>query len=148
MSLNHYVTLGRSGLRVSPLCLGTMTFGTAWGWGTGEDVSRQVFDRYVEAGGNFFDTADGYTNGKSEEMLGKFIRESKLRDRAVLATKFTFNNDPKNPNGGGNGRKNLYRSLEGSLLRLNTDYVDLYWLHAWDMVTPIEEGGDRKSTRL
>lgn len=139
MSLNQYVTLGRSGLRVSPLCLGTMTFGTEWGWGTAEDISRQVFDRYVDAGGNFFDTADAYTNGKSEEMLGKFIRERGLRHRAVLATKFTFNTDPNNPNGGGNGRKNLYRSLEGSLRRLNTDYVDLYWLHAWDLVTPIEE---------
>jgi aryl-alcohol dehydrogenase-like predicted oxidoreductase len=139
MSLNNYITLGRSGLRVSPLCLGTMTFGTEWGWGTAEDISRQVFNRYADAGGNFFDTADGYTNGKSEELLGKFIRERGLRDRAVVATKFTFNNDPNNPNGGGNGRKNIYRSLEGSLRRLQTDYVDLYWLHAWDLVTPIEE---------
>src|SRR5512134_3402044 len=94
MNMKGYVTLGRSGLRVSPLCLGTMTFGTEWGWGTEEDVSRALFDRYLEAGGNFLDTADGYTGGKSEEMLGKFIGERRLRDRVVLATKFTFNADP------------------------------------------------------
>ena len=139
MKLNEYTTLGRSGLRVSPLCLGTMTFGTEWGWGAEENVSRALFDRYIEAGGNFIDTADGYTVGKSEEMVGKFIAEQKLRDRVVLATKFTFNAEAGNPNGGGNGRKNIYRALEGSLRRLQTDYVDLYWLHAWDMVTPIEE---------
>jgi len=139
MHLNEYTTLGRSGLRVSPLCLGTMTFGTEWGWGAEESVSRQLLDRYVEAGGNFIDTADGYTLGKSEEMLGKFIGERKLRDRIVLATKFTFNADPANPNAGGNGRKNIHRALEGSLRRLQTDYIDLYWLHAWDTVTPVEE---------
>ena len=98
MRMNEYITLGRSGLRVSPLCLGTMTFGTEWGWGSEESVSRQVFDHYLEAGGNFIDTADAYTAGKSEEMLGKFIAERKLRDRVVLATKFTFNTDPTNPN--------------------------------------------------
>lgn len=138
-SMKEYVTLGRSGLRVSPLCLGTMTFGTEWGWGTEEDVSRAIFNRYIEAGGNFLDTADGYTGGKSEEMLGMFIGERRLRDRVVLATKFTFNADPGNPNAGGNGRKNIYRALEGSLRRLQTDYIDLYWLHAWDTVTPVEE---------
>jgi aryl-alcohol dehydrogenase-like predicted oxidoreductase len=139
MRLNEYTTLGRSGLRVSPLCLGTMTFGTEWGWGAEENVSRQLLDLYLEAGGNFIDTADGYTLGKSEEMLGKFIAERKLRDRIVLATKFTFNADPANPNAGGNGRKNIHRALEGSLRRLQTDYIDLYWLHAWDTVTPVEE---------
>jgi len=139
MPLNEYTTLGRSGLRVSPLCLGTMTFGTEWGWGAEESVSRQLLDRYLEAGGNFIDTADGYTGGKSEEMLGKFMAESKLRDRVVLATKFTFSADPANPNAGGNGRKNIHRALEGSLRRLQTDYIDLYWLHAWDTVTPVEE---------
>lgn len=139
MRLNDYTTLGRSGLRVSPLCLGTMTFGTEWGWGAEEDVSRSLFERYISAGGNFIDTADGYTGGKSEEMVGKFIAEKKLRDRVVLATKFTFNVDPGNPNAGGNGRKNIYRALEGSLRRLRTDYIDLYWLHAWDTVTPVEE---------
>jgi aryl-alcohol dehydrogenase-like predicted oxidoreductase len=139
MRLNDYITLGRSGLRVSPLCLGTMTFGTELGWGSEEDVARAVFDHYIDAGGNFVDTADGYTGGKSEEMLGKFIAERRLRDRVVLATKFTFNGDAANVNAGGNGRKNIYRALEGSLRRLQTDYVDLYWLHAWDTVTPVEE---------
>jgi aryl-alcohol dehydrogenase-like predicted oxidoreductase len=139
MGMNEYITLGRSGLRVSPLCLGTMTFGTQWGWGAEEAVSRQLLDRYLEAGGNFLDTADGYTGGRSEEMLGKFIAERKLRDRVVLATKFTFSADPSNPNAGGNGRKNIHRALEGSLRRLQTDYLDLYWLHAWDSATPVEE---------
>jgi aryl-alcohol dehydrogenase-like predicted oxidoreductase len=139
MSLKQYVTLGRSGLRVSPLALGTMTFGTEWGWGSEPVVARQVFDGYIEQGGNFIDTADGYTNGKSEELLGHFIAERGLRERLVLATKFTFNADPVNPNAGGNGRKNIYRALEGSLRRLKTDYIDLYWMHVWDMVTPVEE---------
>ena len=139
MRLNEYKTLGRSGLRVSPLCLGTMTFGTEWGWGAEENVSRSLFDRYMEAGGNFIDTADGYTGGKSEEMVGKFIADKSLRDRVVLATKFTFNQEAGNPNAGGNGRKNIYRALHGSLRRLQTDYIDLYWLHAWDTVTPVEE---------
>ena len=139
MSLKDYVTLGRSGLRVSPLCLGTMTFGTAWGWGADEQTSRAVFTRYVEAGGNFIDTADGYTGGESEQLVGKFIAERGLRDALVLATKFTFNARPGDPNAGGNGRKNIYRALEGSLRRLQTDYIDLYWLHAWDTVTPVEE---------
>jgi len=116
-----------------------MTFGTEWGWGTEEDISRAIFGRYIEAGGNFLDTADLYTAGKSEEMLGQFVKDGGLRDRLVIATKFTFNGDKGNPNGGGNGRKNLYRALEGSLRRLKTDYIDLYWLHAWDTVTPVEE---------
>lgn len=139
MNMHDYLTLGRSGLRVSPLCLGTMTFGTEWGWGSSEETAKAMFDTYVEAGGNFIDTADGYTGGKSEEMLGKFIREQKLRDRIVLATKFTFNQEQGNPNAGGNGRKNAFRALETSLRRLQTDYIDLYWMHAWDMVTPVAE---------
>lgn len=139
MSLKQYVTLGRSGLRVSPYSLGTMTFGTEWGWGSEESDARAVFNGYIDAGGNFLDTADGYTMGKSEQLVGKFITERNLRDRVVLATKFTFNADPSNPNAGGNGRKNIYRALEGSLRRLQTDYIDLYWLHVWDMVTPVEE---------
>lgn len=139
MRLNEYTTLGRSGLCVSPFCLGAMTFGTEWGWGADEKISRSLFDRYLEAGGNFIDTADGYTRGKSEEMLGQFIGDRALRDKIVLATKFTFNGDPTNPNAGGNGRKNIYRALEGSLRRLQTDYIDLYWLHAWDTITPVEE---------
>jgi len=138
-NLNDYVTLGRSGLRVSPLCLGTMTFGNEWGWGSEEQTARAVFDRYIDAGGNFIDTADLYTGGHSEELLGKFIGEGALRDRVVLATKFTFNAEPGNPNAGGNGRKNIYRALESSLRRLQTDYIDLYWLHAWDTITPVEE---------
>jgi len=137
-SLTDYITLGRSGLRVSPVCLGTMTFGNDWGWGSEENVARDVFYRYVERGGNFIDTADGYTQGHSEELVGKFIGEYG-RDKVVLATKFTFNAEPGNPNAGGNGRKNIYRALHGSLKRLNTDYIDLYWLHAWDIVTPAEE---------
>jgi aryl-alcohol dehydrogenase-like predicted oxidoreductase len=138
-NLNDYVTLGRSGLRVSPLCLGTMTFGNEWGWGSEEQTARAVFDRYLDAGGNFIDTADLYTEGHSEELVGKFISDRALRDRVVLATKFTFNAEPGNPNAGGNGRKNIYRALESSLRRLQTDYIDLYWLHAWDTMTPVEE---------
>lgn len=138
-SLTEYALLGRSGLRVSPLCLGTMTFGTEWGWGSPLETARALFVRYLEAGGNFVDTADGYTNGTSEEMVGRFLKETKSRDRVVLATKFSFNGEAGNPNAGGNGRKNVYRALEGSLRRLGTDYVDLYWLHAWDGLTPVEE---------
>lgn len=139
MKTQEYVTLGRSGLRVSPFTLGTMTFGTEWGWGSEESTARNIFDHYLEAGGNVLDTADGYTNGKSEELLGKFIKETGFRDRIVLATKFTFSSNPANPNAGGNGRKNIYRALHGSLQRLKTDYIDLYWLHAWDTITPVEE---------
>jgi aryl-alcohol dehydrogenase-like predicted oxidoreductase len=138
-SLSQYYLLGRGGLRVSPLCLGTMTFGTEWGWGSPAETARRIFDRYLEAGGNFIDTADGYTNGKSEELVGQFLKDGGRRDRVVLATKFSFNAAPGDPNAGGNGRKNIYRALEGSLRRLQTDYVDLYWLHAWDGLTPVEE---------
>ncbi len=116
-----------------------MTFGTEWGFGSEEPVCRQIFNEYVDAGGNFVDTADGYSNGHSEEMIGRFVADRRLRDRLVIATKFTFSADPANPNAGGNGRKNIYRALQGSLRRLRTDYVDLYWVHAWDRVTPAEE---------
>jgi aryl-alcohol dehydrogenase-like predicted oxidoreductase len=139
MKLNEYVTLGRSGLRVSPLTLGTMTFGTEWGTGADEKGSRAIFDAYLDRGGNTIDTADGYTKGTSETMLGKFITDAKNRDKLVLNTKFTFNGTQGNPNTGGNGRKNIYRALESSLKRLQTDFIDLYWLHAWDTVTPVEE---------
>ena len=139
MQLAEYVTLGRSGLKVSPLCLGTMTFGENWGWGSSEETAHTMFNSYIEKGGNFIDTADGYTDGKSEELVGKFVKEGKLRDDVVLATKFTFNAKKGNPNAGGNGRKNIYRALEGSLKRLQTDYIDFYWLHTWDKVTPVEE---------
>jgi aryl-alcohol dehydrogenase-like predicted oxidoreductase len=138
MSLSDYITLGRSGLRVSRFCLGTMTFGNSQ-WGTDEDTSRAIFNRYLEVGGNFIDTADGYAGGKSEELLGKFVGERQLRDRVVIATKFTSNAEPGNPNAGGNGRKNIYRALEASLRRLNTDYLDLYYQHVWDLTTPLEE---------
>lgn len=137
--MKDYVTLGRSGLRISPLCLGTVTFGLEWGWGIDEITSRAIFDDYLESGGNFIDTSDSYTNGTSEKWLGKFVNERGLRDRVVIGTKFTANTDADNPNAGGNGRKNIYRALEGSLCRLKTDYIDLYWMHSWDTVTPLEE---------
>lgn len=137
MDLTSYTTLGRSGLRVSPLCLGTMTFGTDRG--VDEKTCRAMFDHFVDAGGNFIDTADNYTNGQAEELLGRFIAERQLRDRIVLATKYTFNAEEGNPNAGGNGRKNLFRALDASLRRLKTDYIDLYYLHVWDLVTPAEE---------
>jgi len=139
MALDQYYTLGRSGLRVSRLALGTMTFGDDWGWGAAEDTARAMFDRYLDAGGNFVDTADLYTEGTSETMLGKFIEQTGTRDRVVLATKFSYNAQPGNPNAGGNGRKNILRAVEGSLRRLRTDYIDLYLLHTWDRVTPAEE---------
>jgi len=135
--LSDYALLGGSGLRVSALCLGTMTFGTEWGWGSPAKTAQAVLERYLEAGGNFVDTADGYTNGTSESLLGGFLKGR--RDRVVLATKFTFNAFPGDPNAGGNGRKNILRALDASLKRLQTDYIDLYWLHAWDTVTPVEE---------
>jgi aryl-alcohol dehydrogenase-like predicted oxidoreductase len=139
MSLTTYYTLGRSGLRVSRLAIGTMTFGTEWGWGADENTARQLFNTYVDAGGNFIDTADLYTNGTSETWIGKFISERSLRDRMVITTKFTYNAEPGNPNAGGNGRKNILRAVEGSLKRLGTDYIDLYMLHTWDTITPAEE---------
>jgi aryl-alcohol dehydrogenase-like predicted oxidoreductase len=138
MSLKHYRALGRSGLVVSPAALGAMTFGRD-GWGSSDDVSGAVFDAYVEAGGNFIDTAEVYGAGRSEELVGKFVAERKLRDRMVIATKFGWNGDPGNPNYGGNGAKNMLRAVEGSLRRLRTDYIDLYWLHVWDTLTPVEE---------
>jgi aryl-alcohol dehydrogenase-like predicted oxidoreductase len=143
--LNEYVTLGRSGLAVSPVCLGTMTFGNPR-WGSSDEESRRIFDCYIQEGGNFVDVADVYEGGKSEEVLGAFIADSKLRDQMVVATKFTFGAQEGNPNAGGNGRKNIYRALEGSLRRLHMDYVDLYWMHVWDMVTPVEEVVDTLST--
>ncbi|MBC7647474.1 MAG: aldo/keto reductase [Pseudopedobacter sp.] len=138
MSLTHFRTLGRSGLIVSPLALGTMTFGNS-SWGSPDQVSQSIFNHYVDAGGNFIDTADIYSSGRSEELIGGYVAEQKLRDRVVLSSKFSFNAQRGNPNAGGNGRKNIHRALEGSLKRLKTDYLDLYWLHFWDMITPIEE---------
>lgn len=137
MSLADYRTLGRSGLVVSPLALGTMTFGTAR-WGSGEDGSRAVFNAYVEAGGNFVDTADVYSGGRSEAMLGGFIAERGLRDQVVVATKAGFAAG-EGPHAGGSGARHLHAALDGSLRRLRTDHVDLFWLHVWDSVTPAEE---------
>ena len=132
-----YHLLGKSGLRVSELCLGAMTFGEEWGWGASKEESHKIFNAYVDAGGNFIDTANNYTGGTSEKYVGEFI--SGDRDRFVLATKYTSNTRRGDPNAGGNHRKNIAQSLEASLKRLNTDYIDLYWVHAWDPLTPIEE---------
>jgi aryl-alcohol dehydrogenase-like predicted oxidoreductase len=137
LRLDHYRLLGRSGLRVSPLCLGTMTFGTDWGWGADEDTSRAIFDAYASRGGNFIDTANFYTRGTSERLVGRFIAAE--RDRFVLATKYTLNMNPGDPNAGGNHRKCMVRAVEASLRRLGTDYIDLYWLHVWDDTTPVDE---------
>jgi aryl-alcohol dehydrogenase-like predicted oxidoreductase len=133
----RYKLLGRSGLRVSQLALGTMTFGEGWGWGSSFDESKKVFEAYAQAGGNFIDTANRYTDGTSEQYLGEFIREE--REHFVLATKYTLSGKTKNPNASGNHRKNLVQALAASLKRLNTDYIDLYWVHAWDFTTPLEE---------
>lgn len=133
----RYKLLGRSGLRVSELCLGTMTFGQGREWGADALSSRAVFDRYVEAGGNFFDTAPGYQDGASEEMLGEFVGSE--RDRFVIATKFSLSGRAGDPNGSGNGRKSIVQALEASLKRLRADHVDVYWMHAWDGITPEEE---------
>jgi aryl-alcohol dehydrogenase-like predicted oxidoreductase len=133
----HYKLLGNTGLRVSELCLGAMTFGEDWDWGANRETSQAMFEAFAEAGGNFIDTANVYTNGTSEKMLGEFVGLE--RDRFVIATKYTVVTHPNDPNSSGNQRKNLMRSLEASLKRLNTDYIDLYWVHMWDTVTPVEE---------
>ena len=139
MTLTSFRTLGRSGLVVSPLALGTMTFGNA-SWGSSDDVSKDVFNAYVDAGGNFIDTADVYAKGRSEELVGGYVAARSLRDRLVLATKSSFHfGEAGNVNAGGNGAKHMQRALEGSLKRLGTDYIDLYWMHVWDRVTPVEE---------
>src|SRR5918992_6258890 len=133
----RYKLLGRSGLRVSEVALGTMTFGDAWGWGAQKYESRRIFDAFLDAGGNFVDTACNYTDGQSEEFLGEFLGQG--RDRVVLATKYTLTAQRDDPNAGGNSRKSMVRALEASLRRLRTDYVDLLWLHMWDGMTPVEE---------
>src|SRR6201995_2047637 len=140
MPLDHYVTLGRSGLRVSPLCLGAMTFGEDLGWGSSVEESQQIMDRYIELGGNFIDTANFYTRSHSEKIIGDHIgRHPARRDRLVIATKFSGNLYPGDPNGGGSGRESVVSPCENSLRRLQTDYIDLYWLHNWDVHTPIDE---------
>ena len=137
LSLTDYRLLGRSGLRVSPLSLGTMTFGADWGWGADEAESRRIFDLYVDRGGNFVDTANLYTNGTSETLVGRFAEGR--RDRLVIATKYGLTTNPEDPNASGNSRKNLVQSVEASLRRLKTDRIDLMYLHAWDATTPVEE---------
>jgi aryl-alcohol dehydrogenase-like predicted oxidoreductase len=140
MPLNHYVSLGNSGLRVSPFCLGAMTFGEDWGFGSDEKESTQILDRFIELGGNFIDTANVYTKGHSEKILGDHIgRHPSRRDRVVIATKFFGNMYSGDPNGGGASRKSITSACEQSLRRLQTDYIDLYWMHCWDRFTPIEE---------
>lgn len=136
----RYKRLGNSGLRVSELALGTMTFGTTWGWGADKATSRQIFDAYVAAGGNFIDTSNNYTNGVSEQFVGEFIADA--RDQFVVATKYTLrleDGNAQNFNEGGNSRKSMIRSVENSLRRLNTEYIDLLYLHMWDFMTPVEE---------
>ena len=135
--MNDFRTLGRSGLVVSPMALGAMTFGPQR-WGTDDQGSKAVFDAFIDAGGNFLDTAETYSGGQSETLVGRFIAERKLRDKVVLATKFGWAG-PDGPNTGGNGAKNIRRAVEGSLQRLGSDWIDLYWLHVWDTVTPVEE---------
>lgn len=136
----RYKLLGRSGLRVSELALGTMTFGEDWGWGADRAESLKIFNAFAEAGGNFVDTAVNYTNGSAEAFVGDFIQTD--RDYFVVATKYTLrdnNNNKKDPNAGGNHRKHMLKQVETSLKRLQTDYIDLYYLHMWDFMTPLEE---------
>ena len=137
MALTDYRTLGRSGLVVSPLALGTMTFGVER-WGMARPEAAAVFDAYVEAGGNLVDTADVYAGGRSEEMLGAIIAERGIRERLVIATKSGFATC-SGPQAGGNGATHIHAALEGSLRRLGVDYIDLYWIHVWDSLTPPEE---------
>jgi aryl-alcohol dehydrogenase-like predicted oxidoreductase len=140
MSLDQYVMLGNSGLRVSPFCLGAMTFGEDWGWGSSVAESEGIIARFIDRGGNFIDTANVYTKGHSEKIIGDYIaRDRQRRDRIVIATKFYGNLYTGDPNGGGASRKAIAASCEQSLRRLQTDYIDLYWMHSWDKFTPIEE---------
>ena len=133
----RYKLLGRSGLRVSELCLGTMSFGEEVGWGASKQECDRMLKAYAEAGGNFLDTADKYTGGTSERYVGELIAAE--RDRWVLATKYTLSRDQRDPNGAGNHRKSLVNALDASLRRLGTDYVDVLWVHMWDYVTPVDE---------
>src|ERR1700722_8053444 len=132
-----YRLLGNSGLRVSEICLGTMTFGEDWGWGAAKDEARKMYDAYREAGGNFIDTANIYTLGSSEKFVGEFMRDH--RDSMVIATKYTNAMPGNDAHAGGNHPKNSFQAVDASLKRLGTDYIDLYWLHIWDQITPVEE---------
>jgi aryl-alcohol dehydrogenase-like predicted oxidoreductase len=132
--------LGRSGLRVSDICLGTMSFGERWGFGADPATSHEILDAFAEAGGNFLDTANKYHGGETEEIVGDWLRGAVgRRDRTVLATKYTLSMDHTDPNASGNHRKNLVHSVEASLERLQTNYIDLLWVHAYDQHTPHEE---------
>lgn len=133
----RYKLLGHSGLRVSELCLGSMTFGEDWGWGGSYDESRKMFDTFAAAGGNFIDTANLYTNGTSEKYVGEFVAGD--RNKWVVATKYSMNTGNGEINTFGNHRKNMIQAVEASLKRLNMEYIDLLWLHAWDFTTPVEE---------
>lgn len=133
----RYKLFGYTGLRVSELCLGTMTFGENWGWGSGRQEARAVFDAFLDAGGNFFDTADMYTAGESERLLGEFVRGQ--RERCVVATKYSAVREADHPLASGNSRKHLVDAVHGSLQRLGTDYIDMLWVHCWDFMTPVEE---------
>ncbi|MDJ0395544.1 aldo/keto reductase [Rhodococcus sp. G-MC3] len=136
-TLDEYRLLGRSGLRVSPFSLGAMTFGDAWGWGADKATSRRIFDAYLEAGGNCVDTANIYTDGQSEQYIGEFVRGR--RESVVIATKYAGTRNPLDPNAGGGNRKSLIASVEASLRALGTDYIDLFYLHVWDGLTPADE---------
>ncbi|MCE6987997.1 aldo/keto reductase [Dyadobacter sp. CY323] len=133
----NYRVLGKCGLRVSEFCLGTMTFGTDWGWGADKVTSKQIFDAFVNAGGNFFDTANRYTNGTSEQWLGEFVKPD--RHSHVIGTKYSLKDRAGDLNFSGNHRKNMIRSLEESLKRMDTDFIDILWLHSWDFTTSVEE---------
>ncbi|MCB0210954.1 MAG: aldo/keto reductase [Anaerolineae bacterium] len=133
----RYKLLGKTGLRVSELCLGAMIFGDDRRFGASAEESRKIFDAFVEAGGNFIDTANYYAKGMSERLIGDFVQQD--RDRFVIATKYTLTQRADDPNGGGNHRKSMVQSVEASLKQLNVEYIDLYWLHAWDFLTPVEE---------
>lgn len=133
----NYQLLGKSGLRVSELSLGTMTFGDEWGWGASKDECKKMYEAYRNAGGNFIDTANRYTEGTSEKIVGELIAHD--RESIVLGTKYTLKMKDNDPNWSGNHRKNMVQSLNHSLKRLKTDYIDVYWLHAWDYTTPEEE---------
>ena len=140
MSLDQYATLGRSGLRVSPFCLGAMTFGDDWGWGSSVEDAEAILTTFIERGGNFIDTANAYTKGHSEKIIGDYVRQRhSRRDQLVIATKFFANLFPGDPNGGGASRKSIAAACDESLRRLQTDYIDLYWMHLWDRYTPIDE---------
>lgn len=133
----RYKLLGPSGLRVSEICLGTMSFGDAWGFGADEKESHRILAAFAEAGGNFIDTANKYHEGQSEEIVGRFIADE--RDRWVVATKYTLATRDGDPNAAGNSRKNMRQAVEASLRRLGTDRIDVLWVHAWDYVTPVDE---------